>query len=124
MTTLHLSSSPASCSHLCLCNAWLGMAVAISPCKFIEPWNWFWCPVTAIYNFSCPSLTEYLCREKGAPYFTRELKNSEKRGHFPDCTSVDDTDVVMAWNIPDFRVSDIKAETFSIHSQVKRKRGI
>lgn len=76
------------------------------------------------YNFSCLSLTEYLSREKGAPYCTREFKNSEKGGHFPDCITVDDTGVVMAWNIPDFQVSVIRAETFYIHSQMERKRDI
>lgn len=68
-----------------------------------KAWSWFWCPVSAISNFPCPSLTECLSREKGAPHCSREFKNSEKRRHSPDCTTLDDTRVVMAWNTPGFR---------------------
>jgi len=60
-----------------------------------KAWSWLWCPVSAIYNSCCPSLTEYLSKEKGPPYCTRELKNHEK-GQLPDCTTVRDTGVVMA----------------------------
>lgn len=63
-----------------------------------KAWSWFWWPVSAIYNFSCPSLTEYLSRKKkSAPYCTRELKNSLKEGHFPDCSRMTLLSVSPSW---------------------------
>lgn len=94
-----------------------------SPRAIYKDWSSSWCSASAVYNFSCSPLTECLPREKGALYCTRELKNSKKE-HFPDCATVDDADVAMVWNIPDFQVSDIEAETFHIDSEIERKRYI
>lgn len=47
-----------------------------------KAWSWFGCPVSAICHFSCPSLAEYLSREKSSSYCTRDLKNIQKEDVF------------------------------------------
>lgn len=86
-----------------------------------KAWSWFWCPMSTVYNFSSPSLTEYLSRGRSASYCIRDLKNSEG-GHFSDCITGDATGVVTAWNIPDLQASDIRAESSTFTHNGREKR--
>lgn len=95
MTTPCHSSSLPSCSHLCLCNAWLGMQLQSLQVVY-KGESWFGCPVCAVYNFPCFSLVKYLSRGKKFFILLKRLKKYSKEGHFSDCTTGDATGVVIA----------------------------